>query len=251
MVNNSNRTNTTYCSRDFYQREENEQFTIHASHKNSHYNKFIAFSIYLLIILRNIKDINLFHTTVFKDKKCLIFTILKIVDTIFMNDKKTLQLYTYILSNEFYLAGDTDQKDLINEIFEGFLKNKLQNIALKKNEVYSYFLSELIDSEFRYEIKDYTKEEKSWIYESVLRVIFSKGKNLHLERKIKDGYELTFIKLCVNKSVNYYYKKFGNGYKNLFRDDIIWDFFIKHFKFVFGNCIFFKTHSKYLNYNTI
>jgi len=44
--------------------------------------------------------------------------------------------------------------------------------------------------------------------------------------------------------VQYYYDKFGNKYKCLFREEGIWDNIIKNFFYMFGNGLFYKTQGK-------
>ena len=60
-----------------------------------------------------------------------------------------------------------------------------------------------------------------------------------------------FLKLCIEKCLKYYYEKFGDKYKTLFRNDIFLDDILKNINFIFSNCLFFKDYSKYYNINQI
>ena len=78
---------------------------------------------------------------------------------------------------------------------------------------------------------------KSIIIQSLIRIIFSKSKDIYYKEKEK-YYEFNFIKNVIDKDIKETKEKFGDDYRILFKKEDIFDDIIKYLFFVFGNSMF-------------
>ena len=204
-----------------------------------------------MIITINLQDIPDYIKTVFKGENNFYNKLIEYIMPL-----KNKNIFLKIINNLFleeykclYFKEEEDQEliDLFNEESTSF-KEKYTELSNngeveKEKESYIQLFSKILDFELDYnnffpeedEDKMDSDEKSAYklnIVQSLIRVIFSREKNLYTKEKF---FGFNVIKRIIDKDIVETLEKFGDQYRTLFRKEDLCDDFLKYIFFIFGN----------------
>ena len=219
---------------------------------------------FFMILFLNVGNSGIFIKTVFEKGTNFFQSLIKLINKL---DEKDKNILFGILNNLFlddykplYFKKNSSERDeSLEEIFinnqlyfsnffndsaEGFGLNEYKNIL---NKISKYDLS--YDSFFSLVKLDNLKEKINYklsIAQSIIRVVFSKEKNLYMNENTEESkyFEYYFIKNLIDKDLELTIKKFGKDVKIIFRKEDLIDDLIKYFFYIFGNTMMIQSFVK-------
>ena len=195
------------------------------------YHKIVNLSLYLLIIIYNLRKCNGFLEFIF-DKESNIILIIKKLLTICSGLKDQMEItmiYSTIFCDEEFLLSIKSVGNLVNEHKLSLSKFGLFPVEIYPTQVYYCILEYLVKVEYSFEelfeqkiCEDSDKPTvKALFIQSVVRIIFSFHKILY-ETEEKN-IEINFLNAAIKKCVTYYYNLFEGKVTSLFRREEVTD----------------------------
>jgi len=170
-----------------------------------------------------------------------------------LKSKKKNQLFNFLnqlfleeYKDIFFDSNDISLQELFIELQGKLSEINSSSITFYDEKTYLKMFEKLLSVDINYNNffannKNIDLEQKpiykSIIIQSLIRIIFSKSKDIYYKEKEK-YYEFNFIKNVIDKDIKETKEKFGDDYRILFKKEDIFDDIIKYLFFVFGNSMF-------------
>ena len=170
-----------------------------------------------------------------------------------LKSKKKNQLFNFLnqlfleeYKDIFFDSNDISLQELFIELQGKLSEINSSSITFYDEKTYLKMFEKLLSVDINYNNffannKNIDLEQKpiykSIIIQSLIRIIFSKSKDIFYKEKEK-YYEFNFIKNVIDKDIKETKEKFGDDYRVLFNKEDIFDDIIKYLFFVFGNSMY-------------
>ena len=222
--------------------------------QEQNFDRFVKIQNYIqffMLMVLNIKNNKTLVKIIFNGKLNFIYNLIDNINN--LKSKKKNQLFNFLnqlfleeYKDIFFDSNDISLQELFIELQGKLSEINSSNITFYDEKTYLKMFEKLLSVDINYNNffannKNIDLEQKpiykSIIIQSLIRIIFSKSKDIFYKEKEK-YYEFNFIKNVIDKDIKETKEKFGDDYRVLFKKEDIFDDIIKYLFFVFGNSMY-------------
>ena len=222
--------------------------------QEQNFDRFVKIQNYIqffMLMVLNIKNNKTLVKIIFNGKLNFINNLIDNINN--LKSKKKNQLFNFLnqlfleeYKDIFFDSNDISLQELFIELQSKLSEINSSSITFYDEKTYLKMFEKLLSVDINYNNffannKNIDLEQKpiykSIIIQSLIRIIFSKSKDIFYKEKEK-YYEFNFIKNVIDKDIKETKEKFGDDYRVLFKKEDIFDDIIKYLFFVFGNSMY-------------
>ena len=222
--------------------------------QEQNFDRFVKIQNYIqffMLMVLNIKNNKTLVKIIFNGKLNFINNMIDNINN--LKSKKKNQLFNFLnqlfleeYKDIFFDSNDISLQELFIELQGKLSEINSSSITFYDEKTYLKMFEKLLSVDINYNNffannKNIDLEQKpiykSIIIQSLIRIIFSKSKDIFYKEKEK-YYEFNFIKNVIDKDIKETKEKFGDDYRVLFNKEDIFDDIIKYLFFAFGNSMF-------------